>query len=317
MIEGLSKRISGDWTDLSQAGLSPDGLAGYFEFPPPVIASIVKNLSSSVEHGPVEYKEKILNPFFGALEDMKFKSVSFEELGRQGVEIGKALLVTMIERLFAAGAIDAAGEGTPAAESGPRNDLKSILADVMARIRDDPSLKTNKSVKLILTQLAIYQRERETMEKLLPNIRDPDKAAASRRNFQRTFGGIAANIAKHYAAFLEEERLQTARKERLDLTVLNWKSLLPLFTKEARELLRLYSTLRFALEGKYKVREICVHMYNEKRAFFKMLEEESAALMELAAGIPGGQQLPAALVTEMVAVMERMMDSGLARTWRG
>ncbi len=217
----------------------------------------------------------------------------------------------MIERLFAAGAIGAAENETGPEEGEARDDLKVILADVMARLRDDPALKTNQSVKLILTQLAIYQRERETMEKLLPNIRDPEKAAASRRNFYNTFSGIAANISKHYGQFLEEERQQTARKDRVDLAALPLKRLLPLVTRQSREFLRLRSTLDFALEGKYKVREICVHMYNEKKAFFKLIEEESAALAKLADAPGGEKRILAALAAETVTVLEKMAGTAI------
>ncbi len=316
MVEGLSKRIAGDWSELSQMGLTLDALAGYFVLPPDVVSAVARDVSASVEHGVVEYKEKILQPFFGVLEDMKFKSVAFDELGRQRDGLNKVLLVTMIERLFAAGAIggvereSASATDTASAEHAAQEDLKVILADVMARVRGEPSLKTHKSVKLILTQLAIYQRERETMEKLLPHIKDPAKAASSRRNFHRTFADISRNIAKHYAQFLEEERRRTEKQDRLDLGALPWKRLLPLLTRESREFLRLRSTLDFALEGKYKVREICVHMYNEKKAFFDLLGEESSALVKLASGNPAGRQIHAALAAETAAALEKMERRG-------
>jgi len=224
------------------------------------------------------------------------------------------LLVTMIERLFAAGAIGASGGEKSAPAGAATEELKVILADIMARVREEPALKTNKSVKLILTQLAIYQRERETMEKLLPNIKDPAKVASSRRNFHNTFRTIAQNIAKHYAQFLEEERQRTSQQGRLDLTALPWKSLLPLLTKESRELQRFRSTLDFALEGKYKVREICVHMFNEKKAFFQILDDESAALAKMVAGHPAGRQIHAALLAETVLVLEKMARRGWSDT---
>jgi hypothetical protein len=290
MVEGLSKHIAGDWADLSRCALSLESLASFFGLDPAALVAIARELEHTVEAGAAEYKEALVVPFFAALEEMKWKTVGSGELGRQRGELGKAVFLAMAQRLVASGALTAAVDTAADKSADDQVDLKLILSDVMARVRDDPSLKTDQAVKLILTQLAIYQRERETMEKLMPNIKDPEKATAFRRNFRNTFEKISVNIGKHYADFKDAERRRLAGPVALSLAALPLKELVPFFTREAREFLRLRSTLAFALEGKYKVREMCVRLHNEKQAMLGLLAEEKAAILRLAADKPAGAQ---------------------------
>jgi hypothetical protein len=323
MVEGLSKRITGDWVEIGQAGLSLNGLAEYFDFPAAALASLSKRLSGSVMQGIVEFKESVLQPLFQVLEDMKFKTLGFEELARQKDEVGLLVFVTLIQRLFASGGVKPQedGEGpAAAADSAVRGDLKAILADVMARVRQEPSLKNNTAVKLILTQLAIYQREREVMEKLKPNIKGKEKAASFRRNFSNTFQKISLNIQKYYREFLEAERLGARTERRTSLGRFSLRELMGLFTKQAREFARVRSTLAFALEQKYKVREICVHLYNEKKGFFALIEQETAACRKLAAGgagesRDGGHELSLAFSTEIAVLADKL--SSREKEWEG
>jgi hypothetical protein len=313
MVEGLSKRISGDWMDIGQAAVSLNDLTDYFSYSSATLVTISGALASSVMQGVVEYKEALLGPLFQNLEDMKYKTVAFEELARQREQTGKLVYIALVQRLFASGSlVPGDGESEPAASSSNGGgDLKLILADVMGRVREEPALKNNLAVKLILTQLAIYQRERETMSKLQPNIKDKDKAAAFRRNFSNTFHKISVNIRKYYSEFLDEERRRSTESRRPSLARFDLRGLMPLFTKQAREFARLRSTLAFALEGKYKVREICVHLFNEKKGFLGLIEQEIEACRKLAGGRVGegkkndGQEAGVAFAAELALQIGR------------
>jgi hypothetical protein len=314
MVEGLSKHITGDWMEIGQASLSLAGLAEYFGFSDASLSSIASQLSRSVEHGVIEYKESILNPCFHFLEDMKFKSVSFEKLADQKEEIAKLLFVTLVQRLFATGGMISQSDLTsPLADT--EKDVKLILADILARVRDNQTLKNNTSVKMILTQLAIYQRERETMEKLKPNIKDTQKAASFQKNFSNTFNKISENIRKYYAEYLNEEQHLAKNENRATLDRFPLREFLSLFTKQAREFLRLYSTITFVLKGKYKVREICVHLFNEKAEFFKLLDGEREAYRKTAQPVlkePAAQSehvISMAFIREIAAVAEKLVTA--------
>ncbi|MBN2353849.1 MAG: hypothetical protein JXD23_14845 [Spirochaetales bacterium] len=314
MVEGLSKRIAGDWVDLGQAGLSLTALAEYFAFEPPVVAAISQKLSSSVLQGVVEYKQGVLQPLFQVLEDMKYKSIAFDALARQNGEIGRLVFVTLIQRLFASGGLKPEGgeESSPAASEKPETDLKAILADVMTRVREEPALKNNTAVKLILTQLAIYQREREVMEKLKPNIKDREKAVSFRKNFTATFKKISQNIRKYYGEFMESQRAGADRDRRPSLGRYRLRELTGLFTRQAREFARIRSTLGFALDQKYKVREICVHLFNEKKEFITLLDQETTACRALIDDGPGGgkrndgHEVSVAFASEIAALVGKL-----------
>ncbi|HEQ70978.1 MAG TPA: hypothetical protein ENN69_00675 [Spirochaetia bacterium] len=282
MVEGLSKRIAGDWAELSEPSLSLSGILDYCGFSPEDLAGIARGVTSTVEGGVIEYKESLLVPLFGLLEEMKYKNIGFDALAAQNAEIDKLLFVTLVQRLYASGRVVSPEEhrSTHTEEQGPL-DLKEILSDVMARIKAEPSLKSNNAVKLILTQLAIYQRERETMEKLKPNIKDAQKANAFRKNFAETFQKISGTIRKYYAEFIAGQTAEARQHTRVALDRIPLRGLLSLFTKQVREFLRIRSTISFAVEGKYKVREICVHILNEKETFFSLLDQEEASYRKL------------------------------------
>jgi hypothetical protein len=311
MVEGLSKRITGDWAEVGRASLSLSGLLEYFSFPEDVFESIAARVSDSVEQGILEYKESILQSLFNVLEDMKYKSIGFDVLNGQQAELSKLLFVTLLQRLFASGLIVSGGENAAAAETKAEKDLKLILADVMAQVRDNPALKSNTSVKKILTQLAIYQRERETMEKLSPNIKEEQKRASFRQNFRNTFRKISENIQKYYNDFLEESRKEAAGAIRISLAQFPLRELLTFFTKQAREFLRIRSTIAFALEGQYKVREICIHILNEKKTFSSLIDQEGAGYQKISGVAIKDQEKPSkrlvsmAFASEIAAVMRK------------
>ncbi len=323
MVEGLSKRIAGDWVDLGQAGVSLTALVEHFAFEPPVFVSLSERLSASVLQGVIEYKESVLHSLFQVLEDMKYKSIAFGELARRNDEVGRLVFVTLVQRLFASGGLkpEGAGEDPPKTAEAPGTDLKAILADVMTRVREDPGLKNNTAVKLILTQLAIYQREREVMVKLKPNIKDKEKAAAFRKNFTNTFEKLSRNIRKYYREFLDAQRAGDGRDRRPSLGRYRLRELLGLFTRQAREFARIRSTLAFALDQKYKVREICVHLFNEKKDFFSLLEQETAACRTLAGVGPGegkrneGHEISIAFAAEIAGLTGKLGTRETKNDW--
>jgi hypothetical protein len=317
MVEGLSKQITGDWVEITEASLSLNGILDFFKFSEETLASLTRRLAAAAEEGVTEFKFSILGPVFGLLEDMKYKSVNFQELAIQKEEIDKLLFVALIQRLFSSGGLGSAAREKSESAGDAEKDLKMILSDVMARVHDNPQLKNNTAVKLILTQLAIYQRERETMEKLKPNITDKQKADAFRRNFSQTFHKISENIRKYYADLQALERKQEDDRVRISLDRFPLRGLLALFTKQAREFLRIRSTIGFALDGKYKVREICVHIANEKQSYLALIDQEKSAYKKMyqEAGIEKagrGDELVGLLYAQEIAALIHKAAGGEA-----
>lgn len=315
MVEGLSKQITGDWVELTEASVTLTGIFDYFKFSAEKLLAIAQGLTGAGEEGVIEFKQAVLNPVFNLLEDMKYKSVNFQNLSFQKTEIDKLLFVTLVQRLFSSGGLESGSKDKMEDATDVEKDLKMILSDVMTRIKDNPELKNNTSVKLILTQLAIYQRERETMTKLSPNITDKQKADAFRRNFNQIFSKISDNIRKYYAELLNQERRKEHERVRVSLDRFPLRGQLALYTKQAREFLRIRSTIAFAIEGKYKVREICVHIADEKQSFQKLLEQERSAYRKLLQENPveksgrGEELIGLLFASEIAAILQKANPS--------
>ncbi|MBN1524627.1 MAG: hypothetical protein JW904_09095 [Spirochaetales bacterium] len=280
MVEGLSKKITGDWVDIGQAGLNITSLVDYFSLTTHSVATIADGLSSSTDQGIVEYKEHLTRPIFSLLDDVKFKSISFDALNAEKSSIDCVLFLTLIQRLFATKKVAVSqGEDGRISEI-PREsipDIKFILADVMARVKENPEYKQKTAVKMILTQLVIYQKERDTMEKLAPNITEPQKKAAFRENFQKTFRKITDSIQKYYGELLIEQQNETRDKReesKFSLSQLELKTLVPFFTRQSKEIARIRSIISFAIEGRYKVREILVRVHGEEKSVLSLYEQE-------------------------------------------
>ncbi|RPJ09062.1 MAG: hypothetical protein EHM28_02600 [Spirochaetaceae bacterium] len=289
MLEGLSKQISGDWADLQQVGLQPENLAAYFHFSNDDLSVLVSGLAGSYEQGIVEYKYGLLLPLFAGIEDIKFKNISLDELSAKTRAIDLLLFLCSLQRAVCSSGLAVRPEETEDdATSIDAPEIKLILADVMNRIKENPEAKNNNLVKMILTQLVIYQKERETMQKLAPNIKDLQKRKLFLDNFRTTFSRISESIRKYYTDLVssEQKRERQIKQEQVfSLTQLPLKEMLTHFTKQAREISRIRSTISFALAGRYKVREILLRVYGEKESMQGLLDKELEAFGKAGKGV--------------------------------
>jgi hypothetical protein len=281
-MQELNNRITGDWSDITKSALKIRELIQYFGLTPEDLSDHMSGLKFAVESGIAEYKTGLLNPMFTTLEEMKFKSLSFDELRAKSGNLNMLIFLVLIQRLFASGSLtfSFAKDTTPAAQK--QHDINLIIADVLARIRENPEYKNKPAVKMILTQIFIYKRERETMQKLSPNIKDKKKAESFYRNFRTTFANIFENIQKNYSILIHEEKTESLKDiEKNILANIRLKELLPLYTKQAREFARIRSVLTFALEDKYKTREILVNLAKQKEVCLKLIEQEISMYKKL------------------------------------
>ncbi len=311
----LNNRISGDWVDITKSALKISELVDYFNLDGEKLNRHVTGLKFAVESGIAEYKTSLLNPLFTTLEEMKFKSLSFDELREKNNDLNIIIFLVLLQRLFASGSLGFSftKEENPAARN--QNDINLIIADVLARIKENPEYKNKQAVKMILTQIFIYKRERETMKKLSPNIKDKKKAESFYRNFKATFANIFENIQKNYSILINEEKRESLKDiEKNILANINLKELLPLYTKQAREFARIRSILSFALEDKYKTREVIVNAAGQKELCLKLIDQEIAAYKKLCTALdvpkPGEYALRVslALAVEVGLILEKIIQ---------
>jgi hypothetical protein len=312
-MEGLQKRVSGDWIDLREAAADPYSLTDFFKISAQRLGKVAADLRLSVEEGLLEYKLTTLRPVFHSLENLQYQSVRSEELQVHEQPLQELLLVTLLERLLCAGTIPLA-KAKPS-EAVPTEDLQvgAILADIKRRLQRDPSFKTHPAVKNILVQLSIYQQEKKKMDELLPTIQQ-EKREVFRRNFQGTFQRAFASIRKNFSDILtEEEARQREQESKEDFLVqASIRKLAPFLFEQAREVSRLCSTLTYAREDKYKTRGVLVSLYRQRTDFLALVAHERSLYgtlcgdLAVQTSIDCPARLSERLLNELIRIISRM-----------
>jgi hypothetical protein len=314
-MQELTKRISGDWMDLTKSALLVRDLIEYFNLTNDDLSQYINGLRFAVEAGITEYKISLINPLFTILEEMKFKSFSFDELKSKSRDLNALVFLTLIQRLFASGSLSFSFTKDLFTSPNMQNDVNVIIADVLSKIKENPEYKNNQEVKKILTQIYIYKRERETMNKLSPNIKDKKKAEAFYKNFRMTFKKIFENIQKNYSELINKEKKESLKdSDKYMLANIPLKQLVPLYTKQAREFSRARSTLSFALDDKYKTREILVNIAKQKETFLSLIDQEFSVFKKLCQSLlvaepkSSALNLSLSLASEAASVLEKVIQ---------
>lgn len=286
MVE-LAKRISGDWIELRETLNDLHAFVDQLRIGSQELREEAQRLRLSVEQGIVEYKRARLAPVLSGLETARFRSLALGEIEGYERDLSLLLFTVLVQRLIA---LDLLASARPPDEL-PSFDVEGmqvnvILSDVNTRIKADPSLRAHPSVKNILVQVQLYNRENRTMRELLPTIK-PEMRTAFLGNFTRTFGEIIASIRRHYLALLREQAAaEKAARPPFSLALVELKPLAPLLVNQAREFARIRSTLAFAREDKYKTREVLVSVYAGRHDALRLIEEERAACSGICAETP-------------------------------
>ncbi len=311
----LTKRISGDWVDITKSALLVRDLIEYFNLNNDDLNQHINGLKFAVESGITEYKISLLNPLFTILEEMKFKSFSFDELKTKSRDLDALVFLILVQRLFASGSLSLSYSKPPHTAADKQRDINLIIADVLSKIKENPQYKNNQEVKKILTQIYIYKREHETMKKLSPNIKDKKKAEAFYRNFKMTFNNIFENIQKNYAELINQEKRESLKDiDKNILANIPLKQLVPLYTKQAREFSHIRSTLAFALDDKYKTREILVNIAKQKNNFLNLMDQEFSVFKKLCHSLQVTNpeayalRISLSLASELALVLEKIVQ---------
>ena len=158
-----------------------------------------------------------------------------------------------------------AGAGTSgqgAAEEGGEQapDIKKVVQEVKRLLKERPELQQHQEVKRIMVQLKYYNTELEKMRSLAPNI-PREKAAAFKKNFQTTFNEIAQKINGAYNSLINEEIERDRPKEQLPvLKRYDFSTMDKLFREQIAGAAKIYSTIRYANQERYQMREVLVEL---------------------------------------------------------
>ncbi len=312
-MHDLERRISGDWIDLREAGKDQYTLIEHLGMSAQELARLAEELGRAVEEGLIEYKGLILRRTFITLEAVQFQSVRFEELQAREQPLKDLVFVILLQRLLCSGVIPLAKSRAGETISAADIEVNAVLADIRNRIKQDPSFQKHPFVKNIFVQLTVYQKEKKKMEELLPIIKE-DKRDVFRANFGTTFKRIFESIKKNYIDILNEEEARRMEKEsKQDLLYrVPLKDLSPFLAAQAQAICRLYSTLSYAREDKYKTRAVLVNLYKQRDEYLKRIENEQRVYRTLCAeiGLIGNSDCPTRLNNrlrdELIHVLERL-----------
>lgn len=306
-MEGLEKKIAGDWFDLKSIAEDPRELEDYLELTTRHFEAAVQEIRLSVEEGIVEYKRKILFPLFTFAESLKYDSKGFDDLVKQAGMLSPLIYVLLLQRLIARGTVPLKKDEISIDENRKLG-IKEIIQDVNDRIKENQSVALHQSIKNILAQVNLYKKELEEMKKLLPNI-PKEKAEAFSDNFKKTFAEINKRIEENYSSYLREE-IQKYH-ESLNTNPLSYIDVKPtakLFLEQARIVAQLRSTLTFAESEGFQTRAVLVGIDKEKDELLKPFLKEMTEYKNIAEEAGDAVKLSKAFSSEIIYHLNRVIN---------
>ncbi len=308
-MQGLEKRVTGDWFVIREAAKDLDALDSALKIPAEQLRIQIDKLQGAVEQGVVEYKRGAMAPLFALADAVKFRAPGLDEVRRQ-LDYTSALLYAMlVQRLIAEGTVKVAREKRrDETIDADALDLAALLRDVNERIRHSPELTNNPLVKNIQLQAGQLRRERESMQKLLPTIK-VEARDTFQQNYRKSFGEIVDKIKRSYAALLKEEAPEVDEARPI-LAAVPLSGVAALLTQQCQCVSQARSTLAFAGEEKYGIRELFAGLAAEKASFDQLLRRESQAYAKLegeaqSARVSGERSIARAFCAEIVRVLQR------------
>ena len=305
----LEKRIRGDWFDLRELGSRFFSINEYFGFSQPALRGLIDRLLS-VRDGVVGLKRQIISDVCYALDDLNYQSVTGEEIGRLRAEIEVVLFLGMLQRLVTSQKAEDPEEASEEEPSLDDVEVKTILEDVRERVAANPEMERNPAVKAIFLQMKMYQQEVRTMRELAPKLAE-DKKRQLLRNFQTKTDGLFEAVRRNYGTLLQQDRrsagptVPKALLARLDLG-----DLTTYLTNQLKHVSTIRSTLTFAEQERYQVRQMLVEIAKGRQQSVEMIDRERRGYEDVCAQADDtvtdcAQRLDAEFREELVRVLKR------------
>lgn len=265
----LEKKITGDWYEIRSTLDEPDKLVDLLEMEAPEFNEAAERLRFAIDEGVVEYKRDLLHSLMTPLKSLKWDSKAITALERSVRQAAVGVLTPAVQRLFALGMLRLYNTKNETQEENPHSqepeeqkvpDIKTIVAEVQEMVKDRPELRTHQEVKRIMMQLKNYNTELEKMRSLAPNI-PREKQEGFKRNFQEIFDDITEKIQNAYRSIINEEYKDESPAENLPiLKRYDFFSMEKLYRSQVENAARIYSTIRFAEQERFQMREVLVEL---------------------------------------------------------
>ena len=147
------KKIIGRWVDVRNNSSNFYKIIDFFKFNENRFLTIIRNLELSVEQGIIEYKYSSLLPVFRLLEDLKYKAVTLPDLKLRQQSLDELLFVILIQRLFISGSLKITDPSQKGGISVETIEIKTILRDILSRIKEDPGLRNHPAFQRLLKEI--------------------------------------------------------------------------------------------------------------------------------------------------------------------
>ncbi|TVQ20347.1 MAG: hypothetical protein EA382_15290 [Spirochaetaceae bacterium] len=280
-----SGRVRGDWTQFESAGANLEKRADAIGLSREALQAEIEPIELAAERGCVEYKRRVADEAFRLLDDARYRSLNAQQMGRIAERFAILSYVNTVQRYIATGDIrvraPAAQTEEPVVIDPDREiDVKSIIADIQTRVKEDAALRNRQQVKNILLGLTRYNREMEQLKEV--TARTPqDKRGPIVANFRRTTDEIFAAIRKNYADMEREDAEASRAAPRHILQRIPIDTLSGHYLKQARQAMEVRSGVLHARDEGYGTREALIALSEHHDAYIKLVEEEFARYREM------------------------------------
>lgn len=310
MTSEQNRRAKGDWAAFEAGGRDLEARAETVHLEREDLALQVEPLQLAVEEGVTEYKKKLADEAFRALEDARFRSLtSVQILGIAKVFALYSYICT-VQRQLADGTIVIRDHQSSSAESfepEAETDVKKIISEIQERVVKEPELRMQQPVKNILMQLSRYSRELEKFKEV--TARTPaDKRAPIAANFKKSSEEIFTSIRKNYDQLEQEERDARPTQPQHILLKLPVKELSGLFLAQARQAMEARSLVLYAKEEQTGTREMLLEVAERHESFIRQITDESAAYLKLGQTEAIARRVSRSFAQELVKRIEREIE---------
>ncbi len=305
-IDLLEKRITSDWIEVREKLGTPVRLKAYLKLEDERIAAIPKDLRACTMAGIVEYKKKIAASVFNFLTRLTYTTPNQDEILGSEADIRLLLVILGVENLFAIGQIKPPKDAevpTPGA-SKTRPPVEEVVAEVKARVANNPELAKNPHVKNIFMEIQLYQKEFDQFATMSPQIPD-DRAPTFFANYKKRIDGILDNLHAH---FREIRRLEDAElnkeievSEESQFTV---PELAKLISSQAQEMTRVRSSIFHALQEGYQIRNLLLKLVDTREPLVALFDEELTLLDTRQESAATGHPAAVKLARSVATVLE-------------
>jgi hypothetical protein len=283
-VESLAKKQRGDWFTLRENIEDRFQVINLLGLKKENLQSIKEGLRTSVEGGIGEYKNAILAHAFQTLDSLRFDIRKLPDLEADIAAVGEMLFLTILQYLHCTGKIPVHNKKKEVEAEPPKQDLKTIIADVTKRTKANPELEKSSTVKQIFMHVQVYRRELETMNQLVKNIPN-EKRGPFLANFKNKFNEITGKIQHLYDELTHDERKEHGEIQMThSIEDFDRKSAAPALMASAEQYSYLFSSLSFLNKERYQMADAIALIMDTKIRVLGRVAFEKEALEKVAKG---------------------------------